>query len=441
MALDALRRRMQDASPLAVILLSSLSAFCIYVCTYGFRKGFAAGTYAGLSCWGVDYKILLVISQISGYALSKIIGIKFIAEVSPSQRVPWILGLIALAWFSLLVFAWVPVPWGMVCFFVNGIPLGLIWGLIYSYLEGRRSTELMGAILCTSFIFSAGLVKSIGQWMIRYLGVSEQWMPFLVGAIFVVPLVLSVVLLNCTPAPTDEDKALRTERVPMYGLDRRRFVSRFWPGLVFNLLLYIMLTVMRDIRDYFEVEIWQSLAGKVSSFVYSAVDAPVSLVILAAMSLLIYVKDNRRAFMLAHVLIGAGFACIGIGAVLFHVHALTVYYVMYLTSFGLYLAYVPYSILFFDRLLAVFRERGNVGFLIYLADSIGYSCSVALMLFKQFSASTISWGSFFIGLLGVVALTGIVCIGCSVNYFSSIYRSGHPARHRNIAPPLSRKPL
>lgn len=173
--------------PAIIVLLSSVSAFCIYVCTYGFRKGFAANTYDHQSFFGVDYKILLVIAQIFGYALSKFIGIRFIAEVRPHRRVISLIGLITIAWLSLLIFAILPAPWGIICLFINGIPLGLIWGLIYSYLEGRKSTELMGAILCTSFIFSAGFIKSIGQFILQTLGVSANWMPFLVGAVFSSP--------------------------------------------------------------------------------------------------------------------------------------------------------------------------------------------------------------------------------------------------------------
>ncbi|MFY0253367.1 DUF5690 family protein [Chitinophaga sp. 30R24] len=56
--------------------------------------------------------------------------------------------------------------------FVNGPPLRMIWGLVFSYLEGRRSTELMGAVLSISFIFSSGFVKSVEKMAIVNWGIT-----------------------------------------------------------------------------------------------------------------------------------------------------------------------------------------------------------------------------------------------------------------------------
>lgn len=324
---------------------------------------------------------------------------------------------------ALLGLAIVPAPWGMLCLFVNGIPLGLIWGLIYSYLEGRRHTELMGAILCTSFIFSAGLIKSIGQVFLNVFHVAENWMPFAVGALFFIPLLLFTYLLNLTPPPTEQDQQSRMRRLPMYAAERRAFLMKFWPGILFNVSLYVTLTVMRDMRDYFEIEIWRGLVpGKLPAFLYTQIDAPVSICMLVLMSLMIYVKNNHRAFQLAHLSILVGFLVIGGAAILYYFHSISPYWLMYAVAFGLYLSYVPYSLFFFDRLIALFRVKGNVGFLIYFADSIGYSGSVLIMLYKQFGPEKLSWGNFFIHSLTIVSFIGICCILLSYRYFIGLYR-------------------
>lgn len=52
------------------------AAFSTYLCTYAFRKPFTAATYDDLALGGVDYKTLLVIAQVAGYALSKFVGIR-----------------------------------------------------------------------------------------------------------------------------------------------------------------------------------------------------------------------------------------------------------------------------------------------------------------------------------------------------------------------------
>jgi hypothetical protein len=63
-------------------------------------------------------------------------------------------------------------------------------------------------------------------------------------------------------------------------------------------------------------------------------------------------------------------------------------------GFGLYLSYVLFQSLIFERLMAAFREVGNVGFLMYVADAFGYLGSVGVLLFKNFGAKATSWWAF-----------------------------------------------
>ena len=108
--------------------------------------------------------------------------------------------------------------------------LGMIWGLVFSYLEGRRATEFMGAVLSVSFIFSSGVVKTVGKNLIINHHVSEFWMPFYTGSFFLIPLFLFTWLLNHMPAPTTQDIQLRSVRKPMTKQERKNFISTFFTG-------------------------------------------------------------------------------------------------------------------------------------------------------------------------------------------------------------------
>lgn len=112
------------------ILKASLAAFITYMSMYAFRKPFTASTYEGLSLWGLDYKILLIISQMIGYTLSKYLGIKYVAELNERNRVWVLIGLMSLALLSLLLFGLIPYPYNLPLMFVNGLPLGMIWGVV-----------------------------------------------------------------------------------------------------------------------------------------------------------------------------------------------------------------------------------------------------------------------------------------------------------------------
>ena len=148
-----------------VTLKAAFAAFGVYFCMYGFRKPFTVASFEGLSYFGVDYKILIIIAQAVGYFISKFIGIKFISELKPQKRITYLFTFIAIAELALLGFAAVPAPYNILFMFINGIPLGMIWGIVFSYIEGRKTTEIIGLFLCSSFVVSSGFTKSVGKFL------------------------------------------------------------------------------------------------------------------------------------------------------------------------------------------------------------------------------------------------------------------------------------
>jgi hypothetical protein len=205
-------------SPFVFSVYAIVAAFSTYFCMYAFRKPFAAGTFDGVVelplVGALSYKTIFIVSQVLGYCTSKFLGIKVISEMSASRRAYAILGVIFVAWSALLAFAVVPAPYNALCLFVNGLPLGMVWGLVFGFLEGRRLSEVLGAGLSASYILASGVVKSIGKYLMEQ-GVSEYWMPFVVGAIFTVPMAVFVTLLANLPPPSREDERARTKRAPM----------------------------------------------------------------------------------------------------------------------------------------------------------------------------------------------------------------------------------
>lgn len=411
--------------PYSIIsIMGGIAAFGTYTCMYSFRKGFTAATFSGIQYLHIDYKVWLVVVQLVGYTCSKFYGIKFIAELKHSQRLASIFGLIGFAWLSLLLFAIIPAPYNIICLFLNGFPLGMIWGLVFSYLEGRRSTEFMAAVLSTSLIFASGFVKTQGRGIMHNWHVSEFWMPFLTGALFAVPLIICVFLLELMPEPTPEDVRLRTRRAPMNAAERRRFIQRFLPGILLTLGIYILLTIMRDVRDNFEVEIWKGFGNK-DNTIYTKIDSVVSAVVLVAMSLLILIRKNLKAFSVIHLMIIAGCVLIIVGTLLFNAHVIGVIPWMTMVGLGLYLAYVPYNAIFFERLIASFHYKSNIGFIIYVSDSIGYLGSCAVLLTKELGHPTISWTEFFKQGVMVVGGVGAVCATLSWLYFMQSARKSN----------------
>lgn len=397
-------------------LIMALAAFGCYTSMYAFRKAFAAGTFESVKFLSVDYKVWLVIAQIIGYTLSKFYGIKFISEIPSNRRARTIIILIGSAWLALLGFAIVPRPYNIIFLFLNGFPLGMIWGLVFSYLEGRKSTEFLGAVMATSLIFASGLVKTIGRLIITIFHVNEYWMPFLTGLVFVLPLLLFVFLLESVPDPDTQDLISRTRRLPMNAAGRNKFLLNFLPGIFLTLIIYTLFTIMRDIRDNFEVEIWSDFGVHTNS-IYARIDGGISILILLLLSLLILVKDNLKAFSLIHLMIASGCFIIGLASILFILNLIGVMTWMTLSGLGLYMGYVPYNALFFDRMIANFRYASNVGFIMYIADSFGYLGSISVLVLKEFTQLTFSWGHFYLKGMLIVSVIGLIASLSSLIYF------------------------
>jgi hypothetical protein len=62
------------------------AAFATYFCMYMFRKPFTAASYQGETIADWDQKSVLVGTQVLGYLISKLIGVKVISQMRPSHR-------------------------------------------------------------------------------------------------------------------------------------------------------------------------------------------------------------------------------------------------------------------------------------------------------------------------------------------------------------------
>jgi hypothetical protein len=414
---NSITKWLAGANGLVLSLYAIIAAFSTYSCMYAFRKPFSAASYEGIDdLWGLSFKSAIVIAQVLGYTLSKFIGIKVVSEMGRNSRGLAILALIGVAEIALLGFAVVPVKLKWIFLFLNGIPLGMVWGLVFSFLEGRRFTELMGAGLCASFIFASGFVKSVGKWLLLE-GVSDFWMPAAVGGIFALPLLFFVGMLSLVPNPSAEDEELRTRRDPMTGAQRKAFFMQFAWGLTSLIIVYIMLTAFRDFRDNFMAEILAQLGFGEAPEIFTATEIPVTIGVLVMLAFVMFIRNNMIALTVNHIIIGLGCAAVGASTWLFHQGLIgPIPWIMF-TGFGAYMGYIPFNCILFERLIAAFKYPSNAGFLIYLADAFGYLGSVAVLFYKDFFVSDMDWLTFFTYACYALAIIGVVFTIFAIIYF------------------------
>ncbi len=407
------------------ILFAAVAAFITYLSMYAFRKPFTAATFDGQSIWGIDYKILLIISQLVGYTLSKYLGIKIISELDHKSRTKTLIVLMSTALLFLLLFALVPFPYNFPFMFLNGLPLGMIWGVVFSYIEGGRFTELLGAVMASSFILSSGLVKASGRIAIELFHVSEMWMPFVEGLAFVPLLLIGIYMLHKLPPPDEIDIVLRTERVPMNYQQRKKFFLQFAPGIILSVLIFAGLTIFRDLRDNFAVEFWTGLGFKNTPQLLILSEVPIAIIVLVIISLMILIRDNRLAFFSTFGIIFLSGILLLSTTMLFSSGKLAPVVWMVASGFAMYLPYLMYHTVFYERWIAHFRIKSNIGFLMYVSDAAGYLGSTCVLLFKNFSHSDISWINFLmISALSLAVLMILASIFAFI-YFKNL-KNEHP---------------
>jgi hypothetical protein len=395
------------AHPVFLTLWASMSAFGAYFCMYMYRKPYAAALFEGQMLFGLDYKIVLIVSQVAGYACSKFLGIRIISSMKPDRRAYYYIGLIGIALTGLSLFYMSNPVWSMLWLFINGLALGLIWGVVFQYLEGRSITELLTVILSANFIFTSGVAKTLGQYCLQS-GISEKMMPMLLGWTFVPLTLLFVWMLSMIPSQNKSDMEQRAERLPMTQVERNAIIKNFGGVLILFTLGYIILTMIRDVRDNFGVEIWKGLGYGDDASVYTTSEIPATILLLLLLGALYKIKDNKRALLLNLWLTIAGLVLLVLATLAFSTGNLNGMLWMMITGVGLFVPYILYNGILFDRLIGAFRITANVGFFMYIVDAFGYLSSVGILLYKNFGNQSISWLQFYTILCVIAGIVGIL---------------------------------
>ncbi len=396
-------------------LWSMVAAFGCYFCVYGFRKPFTAGQYVDQYWLGIHWKSILISSQIAGYMLSKWCGIFFVSSITWEKRARAILISILIAELALLGFGIIPKPWNLVFLVMNGLPLGMIFGYIQGFLEGKKNTELYIAALGSSFILADGVSKSVGINILIW-GFSETWMPFFAGLLYALPLLFFVWMLMRIPKPSEQEVADRAERTPMNQADRIHLVKQLWPGILTISILYLFASLLRGMRSDFAPEIWKFLGFKSLPETYSQTEIWVTVGILAINGSLVLIRSNYKAFFTSILAIATGFLLLIIAG-FWGIDSMGPFWLIVLTGFGIYLPYLTITTSVFERMIAITRHKANIGFLMYIVDSVGYLGYNVLILSIGFIFPNLDIPELFFAWLKLLGIAGMALCLISSAYF------------------------
>ncbi|OYP30302.1 hypothetical protein CGZ80_22685 [Rhodopirellula sp. MGV] len=190
--------------------------------------------------------------------------------------------------------------------------------------------------------------------------------------------------------------------------------------------IFLLITIIRSVRADFAVELWKGLGTEPDATLFTRSEMIVALGITLVNGLAVLVKNNRLAFFMSLGICGLGLLVIAMSLFAQQQGNMDSFTFMVLIGFGLYLPYVAVHTTVFERLLAMTRERGNLGFLMYVADAIGYLGYVGVMFAKDLVSTSDSFLHFFMTFCWFTVGISVVCLVVAWRYFH-LQGAGVPA--------------
>jgi hypothetical protein len=190
----------------------------------------------------------------------------------------------------------------------------------------------------------------------------------------------------------------------------------------------MILTIIRDYRSNFAANMWIEMGMGNDTSIFTKTEIPASVVTLCLMGMLVFIEKNMQALLLNHLIVIVGLLlCIGC-TTLYQYGLLSPFWWMTWLGVGLYMGYVPFNCMLFDRLIAAFRYVSNAGFVIYVADSFGYLGSNVVLVMKNFLKIEVPWTQFFVQLIFALSSLGIAVTVVAAIYFKRKYSLQQPEK-------------
>jgi hypothetical protein len=141
----------------------------------------------------------------------------------------------------------------------------------------------------------------------------------------------------------------------------------------------------------------------------------------------VFIRDNRTAFFVSLATCMLGFVLMALTLSGWQSQRIGGFTFMVMIGLGLYLPYVAIHTTVFERMLAMTRERGNLGFLMYVADAFGYLGYVGVMIARNLITPGETLLSFFINACWIASLVSVAALIATWAYFWK--RSGCERSH------------
>lgn len=277
----------------------ALIALLFYSCIFLIKASMFACSWKSMpNVFGLQYKTCLALAQTFGYAAGKMPAIIYSPKLPASRLRGALITVVCASGTCVCLSCAAPAKLALALVAFACVWLAPTWSLLQRYLEGRRDTEAIVAIVSFSYIGASGLCKGLCVDLVLLFGLSEREAVAACAAIGIGVGVAAAFGVAAQPPPSAADIEKRGRRKAMvsYRTELDRLLrGGFGVGIGLAVVAYTMLGALRAYRDYYQLELFQAVGLAQSSSLFALSEFTVSLFVLGATAGFSAFEDNRSA--------------------------------------------------------------------------------------------------------------------------------------------------
>lgn len=356
-------------SDFAIAVQLALRAFLFYTFVQIIKMCAFGTSWAGETFGSMDMKAALGIAQTIGYFVGHWVEMLIVPKLVRRQLAPAAAALVLGSGGVLAVGCALPVPALPVCMFFSCVILANAWGLMVRFTEGRARTDAIVSMLNFTYIGMNGVVKATAQWLVMH-GLSPRAMVAGFCLFAMAGGSVMAAALARVPPPSSADLALRCARDEMRSVraDGCALLARHGVGLSLVLLTYMVVGVLRTVRDYYEKELFDAVGMDDRPTATAVAELICGMAVLCMTGLLAFIADSWRALNVILVCSAMGGAMTAVVTLAWRAGMVGGFVWVLGVGMAIFVPYVSLGTVLFDRLLAAAHEHLTSSLIIIVGD-------------------------------------------------------------------------
>lgn len=272
--------------------------------------------------------------------------------------------------------------------FLGMLPATWVYGGMFTYFEGRVTTELIVACNTAAFIMAGSWARGSAQTLLS-IGIQERYMPLLIFGIVMVPMTLAYWYLDKCPKANAFEIYCKKERTSMSHEKMLEFVRSHAIPLFLVIAACSLMTSIRFFRDLRIRSLFKAANGgdDPPALFTALVDVGPAIAVLGCLLSVNGTRDNYKALQRLFMIMTGGLAFSLLSTGLYAIGAINGLVWHAVLAIGIFVPYIMTTVVW-DRMVAMspMGHGATSTFVLYTADFMGFLFSIAVVLWQRFAA-------------------------------------------------------